>query len=105
VLLKVRISESELPSIARQLLGNQVSCIIVWVTRSHNAYIGRLFPRQRIIPNCSIRCSLSGQQRNILRGWLTELRESEGSDNKMRDSKEDAGQKRSRTVKSEVVNL
>jgi hypothetical protein len=31
--------------------------------------------------------------------------DSEGSDNELRDSEEDAGQKRSRTVKSEVVNL
>jgi hypothetical protein len=30
--LKAGISESERPSIARERLGNQVSCIIVWVT-------------------------------------------------------------------------
>jgi hypothetical protein len=36
---------------------------------------------------------------------MTELTDSEGSDNEMRDSEEDPGQKRSRTVKSEVVNL
>jgi hypothetical protein len=35
---------------------------------------------------------------------LTELTDTEGSDNEMRDSEEDAGQERSRTVKSEVVN-
>jgi hypothetical protein len=63
------------------------------------------FPTQRIKPNCSIRCSLSGPQRIISRGWLTELMDSEGSDNEMRDSEEDAGQKRSRTVTSEAVNL
>jgi hypothetical protein len=33
------------------------------------------------------------------------LTDSEGSDNEMRDSEEDTGQKRSRTVKSEVINL
>jgi hypothetical protein len=48
------------------------------------------------------RCSLSSRQRIIL-GWLTELTDSEGSDNVMRDSEEDAGQKRSRTVKSEAI--
>jgi hypothetical protein len=36
---------------------------------------------------------------------MTELTECEGSDNEMRDSEEDAKQERSRTVKSEVVNL
>jgi hypothetical protein len=45
------------------------------------------------------------RQRILLRGWLTELTDSEGSDKEMRDSEEDAGQKRSRAVKSEVVNL
>jgi hypothetical protein len=49
--------------------------------------------------------SFSSRQRIILRGWLTELTDSAGSDNEMRDSEEDAGQKRSRTVKSEVVKL
>jgi hypothetical protein len=77
-----------------------------WQTRSHdNACISRLFSRQQIKPSCSIRCSVSSRQRIILSGWLTELTDSEGSDNEMRDSEEDAGQKRSRTVKSEVVNL
>jgi hypothetical protein len=33
--LKAGISEPKLPSIARQRLGNQVSCIIVWVTIKH----------------------------------------------------------------------
>jgi hypothetical protein len=46
----------------------------------------------------------SSVTRFLLRGWLTELTDSEGSDNEMRCS-EDAGQKRSRIVKSEVVNL
>jgi hypothetical protein len=41
----------------------------------------------------------------LLRGWLTELTDSEGSDNETRESEEDAGQKKSRTVKREVVNL
>jgi hypothetical protein len=54
--------------------------------------------------NPSRRCSLFSRQRILLRGWLTELTDSEGSDNEMRDSEEDSGQKRSRTVKSEVVN-
>jgi hypothetical protein len=76
-----------------------------WQTRSHdNSCLGRLFPRQRIKASCSLSCSLSSQKRILLQGWLTELTESEGSD-EMRESKEDAGQKRSRTVKSEVVNL
>jgi hypothetical protein len=58
-----------------------------WQTCSHdNAYIGRPFPRQRIKPNCSTRCSLSSRQRIILRGWLIELTDSEGSDNEMRGS-------------------
>jgi hypothetical protein len=79
------------------------------------AAVLRAFSRQRIKPNCPIKCSLSGPQRILLRGWLTELTDSEGSDNERRDSEEsdneitdsegDAGQKRSRTVKSEVVNL
>jgi hypothetical protein len=34
---------------------------------------------------------------------LTELTDSEGSDNEMRDSEEDAGQKTSRTLKSEMI--
>jgi hypothetical protein len=34
-----------------------------------------------------------------------ELTDSEGFDNEMRDSEEDAGQKGSRTVRSEVVNM
>jgi hypothetical protein len=34
---------------------------------------------------------------------VTELTDSEGSDNEMRDSEGDSGQKKSRTVKSEVV--
>jgi hypothetical protein len=50
-------------------------------------------------------CSLFSRQRINLRGWLTEPTDSEGSDYEVRDSEEDAGQKRSRTVKSEVVNL
>jgi hypothetical protein len=33
------------------------------------------------------------------------MRGSEGADNEMRGTEEDAGEKRSRTVKSEVVNL
>jgi hypothetical protein len=33
--LKAGISESEWPSIARQRLFNQVSCVIVWVTTKH----------------------------------------------------------------------
>jgi hypothetical protein len=33
--LKGGISESERKSIARQRLGNQVSCIIVWVSIKH----------------------------------------------------------------------
>jgi hypothetical protein len=33
--LKAGISESKRPSIARQRLGNQVSCIISWVTSKH----------------------------------------------------------------------
>jgi hypothetical protein len=41
----------------------------------------------------------------LLRGWLTELTDNEGSDNETRESEEDAGQRRSRRVKSEVVNL
>jgi hypothetical protein len=40
----------------------------------------------------------------LLSGWLTELTDIEGSDNEKRGSEGDAGQKRSRTVKSEVVN-
>jgi hypothetical protein len=34
-----------------------------------------------------------------------EKRDSEGSNNETKDSEEDAGQKKSRTVKREVVNL
>jgi hypothetical protein len=33
--LKAEISELERPSIARQWLGNQVSCIIFWVAIKH----------------------------------------------------------------------
>jgi hypothetical protein len=51
-------------------------------------------------------------QRVILREWLTEFTESEGSDNEMRNSSEQRNQseedgrwKRSRTVKSEVYVL
>jgi hypothetical protein len=55
--------------------------------------------------NLSRRCSLFSRKRILVREWLTELTESEGSDNEMRDSEEDAGEKRPRTVKSEDVNL
>jgi hypothetical protein len=48
-------------------------------------------------------CSLCSRHRILLRGWLAELSDSEGSDNEMRDSVEGTGQKGSRTVKSEVV--
>jgi hypothetical protein len=43
--------------------------------------------------------------KDYLKGQMTELTDSEGSNNEMRDSEEDPGQKRSRTVKSEVLNL
>jgi hypothetical protein len=39
--LKAGISESERTFIARQRLGNQVSCIIVWVTIKH-VHVARL---------------------------------------------------------------
>jgi hypothetical protein len=41
----------------------------------------------------------------LLREWLTELTDSEGSDNEMRESEEDIRQKMSTTVISEVVYL
>jgi hypothetical protein len=108
------ISESDWPSIARQRLGNQVSCIIVWVTikhvhtTTHTQAIncktlrvnGGVFVNGKLNPS---RCSLFSRQRILLIGWLTELTDSKGSDNETRDSEEDAGQKRSRTVKSEVI--
>jgi hypothetical protein len=43
--LKAGISESERPSIARQRLGNLVSCIIVWVT---NAFTRKRIQRQTV---------------------------------------------------------
>jgi hypothetical protein len=102
VLLKAGISKSERLSIARQQLGNQVSCIIVWVT---NTFTWQCIHRKPTVRRCESmevfswmdkfnpwRCSLSSRQRILLRGWLTELTDREGSDNEMSGSEENAGQ-------------
>jgi hypothetical protein len=88
-------------SFARQRLGEALSATVNF------GYGGNeeVFSRKRIKPNCSIKRSLSSRQRILLRERLTEPTDSEGSDKETRGSEEDAGQKRSRTVKSEVVNL
>jgi hypothetical protein len=114
--LKAGISESERPSIARQRFDNQVSCVIVWVT---NTFRRHRIHRQPVVRRCEStevfswtdklnpprRCSVFSRQRILLRGWLTQLTDSEGSDIEMSDSEEDARWKRSRTVRSEVYLL
>jgi hypothetical protein len=89
-LLKAGISESTRTSIARQWLGNHVSCITVWQTNTYitDHYHGNESLNSGIsaVTNTleavvseyrklkgSTRCSVLSRQRTLLSRWLTKI--------------------------------